>query len=288
MAMDKKKVCVITGATSGIGYAIAKGLAAENTDLILIARTHEKGQAVVAQLKKETGNTARYYVADLSSQRQVREAGSAIRSDHPVIDVLINNAGVVASKRELTEDQIEKQFAVNHLAYFFLTHVLYRSIARSENGRIINIASDSHHEGNIHFDNINLTNKYNPLRAYGQSKLANVLFTFELHRIKPESKISVYCVQPGLVNTDIGVKNTNLLHAFVWKVRRLFGMSPEEAAQTPVYLATSPEVAHKSGLYWEKCQPKHSSPESKNAETAKRLWKMSESMCAIKNYFDPE
>jgi retinol dehydrogenase 12 len=288
MVLIKKKVCVITGATSGIGFAIAKRLAAENTELILIVRSQEKGDTVVERLKRETGKTVRYYIADLNSQRQIREAGSAIRSNHPTIDVLINNAGVVASRLELTEDGIEKQFAVNHLAYFLLTHVLYQCIARSENGRIINIGSDAHRYGHIHFGNINLTGEYNPLKAYGQSKLANLLFTFELHRAKTAPQISVYCVQPGLVKTDIGVKHTSLLHAFAWKLRRLFGSSPEHAAQTPAYLATSADVAYKSGLYWEKCKPKSSSRKSKDVAEAERLWKVSEDLCGITNYFKLE
>jgi retinol dehydrogenase 12 len=279
-------VCVITGATSGIGFAIAKKLAGRNTELILIARDKQKADRVTEELKKEAPNLAiTYYVADLSSQRQLRTVGEAIKAKHLVIDVLINNAAMVPSQHEFTENKIEKQFAVNHLAYFLLTHLLYASIARSENGRIINIGSDSHRNGKIYFDNINLNGEYNPLKAYAQSKLANILFTYELHRIKKEPHVSVYCVSPGLVKTDIGVKHTGLFHSLLWKLRRLGGKLPEQAAETPIYLATAQEVAQKSGLYWQDCKPKPSSSHSMDSKLAQRLWKLSETMCGIKDFF---
>ncbi len=282
-----RKTCVITGATSGIGYGIAKGLAGKNFELILIGRDIHKGQSVVENLKSSTDNTSiTYYNIDLCSQKQIRQTGEEIKNKHPKIDVLINNAGVWTSRYELTDDLIEKQFAVNHLAYFLLTHVLYPNITKCADGRIINLGSDSHKFGKINFDDLNLERSYHGLKAYGQSKLANLLFTYELHRLKKEDHVSVYCVQPGLVKTDIGVKHTNPFHSFMWKLRRLSGMTPDQAAVTAIYLATADEVASSSGLYWDKCKPKSSSARSKNTEDASRLWKMSEQMCGIKNYFN--
>ena len=281
-----QKTSVITGATSGIGYGIAKGLAACNFQLVLIGRDQTKGEAVVETLKRQSNNHAiSYYNVDLCSQRQIRHTGQEIRSKYPKIDVLINNAGVWTSKWELTDEKIEKQFAVNHLAYFLLTHLLYPNIANSGDGRIINMGSDSHKFGKINFDDINLRTSYHGLKAYGQSKLANLLFTYELHRIKKEDHVSVYCVQPGLVKTDIGVKHTNPFHSFMWKLRRLGGMTPDEAARTAIYLATSEEVAGQSGLYWDKSKPKPSSTRSKNVQDASRLWKLSEQLCGIENFF---
>jgi retinol dehydrogenase-12 len=282
-----RKTCVITGATSGIGYGIAKGLAAKNFELILIGRDSQKGQSVAENLKSQTANTSiTYYNIDLCSQKQIRQTGDEIKNKHPKIDVLINNAGVWTSRYELTDDQIEKQFAINHLAYFLLTHLLYPNIARCPHGRIINLGSDSHKFGKINFDDLNLERSYHGLKAYGQSKLANLLFTYELHRLKKEDHVSVYCVQPGLVKTDIGVKHTNPFHSFMWKLRRLSGMTPDKAAETAIYLATAEEVAKSSGLYWDKCKPKASSVRSKNTEDAARLWKLSEQMCGIKNFFN--
>ena len=282
----KKKTCVITGATSGIGYAIAKGLAARDFEVVMLGRDALKGQTALDSMKKLTGNPSlSYYNVDLCSQKEIRKAAEAIRNDHRQIDVLINNAGVWTSRCELTHDNIEKQFAVNHLAYFLLTHLLYPSIAQSGDGRIINMGSDSHKYGRIHFSDLNLRHAYHGLKAYGQSKLANLLFTYELHRRKREEHVSVYCVQPGLVKTDIGVKHTNHFHAFMWKLRRLGGISPEQAAETAIYLATSPDAAGKSGLYWDRSKPKTSSALSRDEETAARLWKISEELCCITRYF---
>ena len=280
------KTCVITGATSGIGYGIAKGLAARNFQLVLIGRDRNKGNAVVESLKRLTNNSAiSYYNSDLASQKQIREAGMEISERHPKIDVLINNAGVWTSRWELTEEKIEKQFAVNHLAYFLMTHLLYPNIAGSPDGRIINIGSDSHKFGKINFHDLNLERSYHGLKAYGQSKLANLLFTYELHRTKKEQHVSVYCVQPGLVKTDIGVKHTNPFHSLMWKLRRLGGVSPEQAAETAIYLATAAEAGGKSGLYWDKSRPKPSSERSKNPDDAARLWKISEQLCGIDSFF---
>lgn len=282
----KRKTCVITGATSGIGYGIAKGLAAKDLDLVLIGRDIRKGQQVVEALRSQRESALiSYYNMDLCSQKQIRLTGEEIKSKHPRIDVLINNAGVWTSKCEFTEERIEKQFAVNHLAYFLLTHLLYPNIVRADEGRIINIGSDSHKFGKINFDDLNLERSYHGLKAYGQSKLANLLFTYELHRTKKEDHVSVYCVQPGLVKTDIGVKHTNPFHSFMWKLRRLGGLSPEKAAETAIYLATAPEVAGRSGLYWDRCKPKPSSARSRKPEDAARLWKLSEQLCGIDKYF---
>jgi NAD(P)-dependent dehydrogenase (short-subunit alcohol dehydrogenase family) len=283
--MDKK-TCVITGATSGIGYGIAKGLASKNLELILIGRDAAKGQTVQNELKKISVNEdIKYFNVDLCSQKQIRHVGAEIAATHPKIDILINNAGVWTSRCELTEEKVEKQFAVNHLAYFLLTHLLYPNISKSADGRIINIGSDSHKFGKINFDDLNLQRSYHGLKAYGQSKLANLLFTYELHRTKKHDHVSVYCVQPGLVKTDIGVKHTNPFHGLMWKLRRLGGMTPEQAAQTAIYLATDPEAGGQSGLYWDKSKPKPSSRRSRNPEDAERLWKISEQLCGIDDYF---
>ncbi len=280
------KTCVITGATSGIGLGIAKALAARNFNLVLIGRDTARGNQTVDTLRETTGNSSIGFVTvDLGSQKQIRKGAEKIREQHPVIDVLVNNAGVWTSRCELTDEKIEKQFAVNHLAYFLLTHLLYPNIADSKDGRIINIGSDSHKYGKINFEDLNLERSYHGLKAYGQSKLANLLFTYELHRIKREDHISVYCVQPGLVKTDIGVKHTNPFHGFKWKPRRLGGVSPDEAAQTAVYLATDSQAGSMSGLYWDKSKPKPSSERSRNPEDATRLWRISEQLCGIEDYF---
>ena len=280
------KTCIVTGATSGIGYSIATGLADLQHTVIMLGRDPEKGARLTEQLKAGTGNiNVHYFNVDLCSQKQIRTIGTKIREEFPTIDVLINNAAQWNSRYELTEDGIEKQFAVNHLAYFLLTHLLYPSLLNSNDARIINIGSDSHRYGKINFENPNLKEEYHGLKAYGQSKLANLLFSYHLHRTKREKEIAVYCVQPGLVKTDIGIKHTSLLHSLAWKLRRLTGVSTGKAASNIIYLATSDEVKGKSGLYWDNRKPKPSSGRSQSHEDAERLWKMSEALCGIKDYF---
>jgi retinol dehydrogenase 12 len=280
------KICVVTGATSGIGSSIAAGLAAQQHTVIMLGRNSEKGALLLKHLKNETGNTKIYYfTVDLCSQKQIRNICYDITSQFQRIDVLINNAAQWNSKYEVTEEGIEKQFAVNHLAYFLLTHLLYPSMRNSDNARIINIGSDSHRYGKINFENLNLQNEYHGLKAYGQSKLANLLFSYHLHRIKGDPKISVYCVQPGLVHTDIGLKHTSFLHSLAWKLRRLTAITTEVAASNIIYLATSNDVADKSGLYWDNRKPKPSSILSMNPQHAEKLWNISEQLCGIENYF---
>ncbi len=282
----KQKTIAVTGATSGIGHGIARGLAEKGLELILIGRNQERGEVVANTLRNTFNNPdIHYYNADFCSQKQIRDVAEQIKVRFPRIDVLINNAGVWTSRCELTEDNIEKQFAVNHLAYFLFTHLLYPNITATPDGRIINMGSDSHRYGKMNFSDLNLQHAYHGLKAYSQSKLANLLFTYQLHRVKTDDHVSVFCVQPGLVKTDIGVKHTNSFHGFMWKLRRFTGMTPDEAARTSIYLATAPEVAGRSGLYWDKCNPKPSSARSKSTEDAVRLWDVSEQLCGIERFF---
>jgi retinol dehydrogenase 12 len=280
------KICVITGATSGIGYAIARGLADLQHTVVMVGRNPQKGENALDTIRRETNNQkVHYFNVDLCSQNQIRTIGNQIQTQFPTIDVLINNAAQWNSNFELTADGVEKQFAVNHLAYFLMTHLLYPSIAKSKNGRIINIGSDSHRYGKINYNNLNLKGEYHGLKAYGQSKLANLHFSYYLHQIKKEDHVSVYCVQPGLVKTDIGVKHTNILHQLAWKLRRLSGITTEKAAAAIIYLAESPDVANQSGLYWDNRKPKPSSASSYNMEASKKLWNESLLLCKIKDYF---
>ncbi|MBD8490952.1 SDR family NAD(P)-dependent oxidoreductase [Echinicola sp. CAU 1574] len=283
--MDKK-TCIVTGATSGIGLGIAKGLAKEGVILILIARNATKGEKLMNQLQSTyPSSKIHFYPTDLSSQKQIRATSEKIRRNHQIIDVLINNAGVWTSEAKLTEDGIEEQFAVNHLAYFLLTHLLYPQLAKSQDARIICMGSNSHQYGKINFINPNLTDEYHGLKAYGQSKLANLLFVYELERRKPDNIISTFCVSPGLVKTDIGVKHTNPFHSLMWKLRRLTGKSPEKAAETPIFLVLADKNLAPSGLYWENLKPKPSSKSSHSKEQASKLWELSKQLCQIDKFF---
>lgn len=284
--MLKNKICLITGANAGIGFETAKNLCAQGAKSILLCRSKEKGLAAIQRIKKEYPEAkADFAVADLSSQTQVRKLAQGILNDNDKIDVLVNNAGSWFSDFQLTEDQVERQWAINHLSPFLLTHLLLPALRQSEDPRIINVSSDSHFHGKIHFKDVNLESNYHGLRAYAQSKLANVLFTLEFERRK-SFPISINAVQPGLVKTDIGLKNTISFHGLMWKLRRLTGVTPEKGAATSIYLASSEEVRGISGKYWDKSKPKPTSKNANSQEDAAKLWQLSEKMCGIERYFD--
>lgn len=284
------KNCVVTGGNAGIGYETARALAEAGSNLIIVSRNREKAIEAVDSIRSHAPESQiEYVLADLSSAKSIRRAADEILRKFSSIDVLVNNAGTWFSKLELTEDGIERQFAVNHLAYFLLTHKLLGALAASKDGRIICVGSDSHFHGKLHFQDFSLKENYHGLRAYAQSKLANVMFVYELDRRLKEKdleNISVNCVQPGRVNTDIGLKHTISFHALAWRIRRLGGLSPAKGAATSIYLASEEAVKGKSGKYWEKCRPKSSSPRSYDREDAARLWDISESLCGIQDYFE--
>lgn len=218
---------------------------------------------------------------------EVRELARQAREKTVRIDVLVNNAGVWNSHQELTKEGVEKTFAVNHLAYFLLSSLLLDELKNAPSGRIVCVASDSHKQiKGMFFDDLNLDKNYHGLRSYAQSKLANVLFCYEYERRKPgEDYPAIYAVQPGLVQTDIGLKGNTWLHRIAWKVRRQMSghKTPAEGAATSIYLATSPDVQDKSGLYWDDCAPKKSYSSSYDEGEAARLWELSEEM--VGKYF---
>jgi len=282
----KGKVCVITGANAGIGYETALALAKKETDLVIISKDESRVKTTIDKIRTESNHkNIEGIVADLSSQKEIRKGAIEILSKYNKIDVLINNAGTWYSNLTYTDENIEMQFAVNHLAYFHLTYLLLPALANSDDPRIVNVGSDSHFSGKIHFNDINLIRKYHGLRAYSQSKLANILFTYEFNRRKPLEKISVNCLQPGLVKTNIGLKHTVAIHSLAWKLRRLRGLTPAEGAETSIYLASSDEVKGISGKYWDKSKVKKSSKRSYVKEDAQRLWLLSEKLCDIDDYF---
>ncbi len=285
-----EKRAVITGATSGIGYETALELARRGFEIIIIGRDESRGQQSVSKIKDETENEKILFVkCDLSSQKQIRRAAAEIKDKYDRLDVLINNAGVWLSKRTLSEDQIEFQLAVNHVAPFLLTHLLLPSLKKSEDARIINLGSDAHIGGKIHWNDIFLSKGYNGLKAHRQTKLASLLFTYELDRKFRQKKLenlSVHCVQPGLVKTDIGLKDTIWLHSFFWKIRRSGGVSVKEGAQTSVFLSCAENIKNQSGKYWDNCKPKKSSKNSYYQDDAKKLWQQTLEWTGIEDYFN--
>ncbi|WP_114749333.1 SDR family oxidoreductase [Pleomorphovibrio marinus] len=283
-----EKICIITGANSGIGYETTKLMCAEGVTTILVCRSQEKAEKAIERIKQDIPDAkAEFAIADLSSQKQIGAMARDLLKRYPKIDVLINNAGSWYSDFDLTEDRFERQWAINHLSYFLFTHLMLTALQKSDDPRIINVSSDSHFQGKIHFKDVSLRKNYHGLRAYAQSKLANVLFTLEFERKKPSGfeHISINAVQPGLVKTDIGLKHSISFHGLMWKIRRWLGVSPEKGAATSVYLAISEEVKGVSGKYWDKCKPKPPSKKAEDKEDAHKLWQLSLEMCAIRSFF---
>lgn len=281
------KTIAITGATAGIGRAALTALAGRGAHVIGAGRSAAKCAAVRADVLGEyPGARLSFAVADLASQRQVRALAAEIREmlDGAPLDALINNAGTVASWYTATEDGYELQFAVNHLAPFLLTHELLPALrgpkaGGAEAGRVLTVSSGSHRGAKIHWPDVMLRQGYGTLAAYKQSKLANVLFSAEFNRRMAGTGVRAYAVDPGLVNTEIGLKGTGGVVQTVWDVRRRGGVSPEEGASTLVYLASEPSPG--DALYWKDCAPAEASREARSAAEAARLWSLSERLCGI-------
>lgn len=282
----KDKICLITGANSGIGFETAKSLCAKGAYVLLWCRSEEKAKHALAKIKAEYPETkADIIISDLSSQKEIRKTCAEILKKHHHLDVLINNAGSWFSEFKLTQEGIERQWAINHLAPFLITHLLLPALQKSDDPRVITVSSDSHYHGKIHFNDVNLSQNYHGIRAYAQSKLANVLFTQEFERRKGKLPITISAVQPGLVKTDIGLKNTISFHGLIWKIRRLGGVSPKKGAETSIYLASAAEAKGISGKYWDRCKPKPPSKKTENLSDAAKLWELSLKMCDVQNYF---
>jgi NAD(P)-dependent dehydrogenase (short-subunit alcohol dehydrogenase family) len=289
MQTPPQKITLITGATSGIGLAASKGLVGEGHLVIGVGRSEEKVDAAQQSiLTKHPDADIHYLLADLSSQTQIHKLAKEVRAylntrnlDH--IDVLVNNAGAVSSWFTLTEDGYELQFAVNHLAPFLLTHELLPLLEKSEQARILTTSSASHRNTRIHWKDVMLRKHYSTLGAYKQSKLANVLFTYELNRrLGPDSPVTAFAIDPGLVNTNIGTKGTNGFVNWFWKKRSSKGTCPEIAAETIVYLGCRREIPYSNAYYWKECHPISPSRYAQKEEPAARLWELSEKLSGIR------
>lgn len=281
--MDNK-VCLITGATSGIGKATATGLAKTGANVVIIGRDEEQGEIAQNEIKRKSGNSkVDLLLTDLSSQAEIRKLAEEIKARYPALNVLINNAGIAPIKRSVTTEGIERIFAVNYLAPFLLTNLLLERLKASAPARVVNVAGDYHRKATIQFDDLMAEKDYNGIRANNQAKLALILFTYELARRLDGTGVTVNCLHPGAVATDGPLKDPDLpaFSRFMYKTARLFFASPEKGAETSIYLATSPEVDKVSGRYFIKKTPAASSPESYDEETARRLWKTSEELTGL-------
>jgi NAD(P)-dependent dehydrogenase (short-subunit alcohol dehydrogenase family) len=282
------KTVVITGATSGIGLAAAAEIAGEGHHVIGIARSEEKADSAVETiLVKYPEAKINYFLTDLSSQTKIRQLSRDITAflaeeGKESIDVLINNAGAVTSWFTLTEDGYELQFAVNHLAPFLLTHLLLPFLKNSPNGRILTVSSSSHRNMRIKWKDIMMRRNYRTLMAYKQSKLANVLFTYEFNRRSgPDSSVRAYAVDPGLVNTSIGIKDTGRIVNWFWNKRRKKGVIPEIPAETLIHLACRRDLPDTNSWYWKGSLPVQPSKYALREDEAARLWELSSRLCGL-------
>ncbi len=275
------KTCVVTGANSGIGKEVSRGLAADGAQVLMIARDPVRGEAARAEVAAATSNEAvELLICDLSSQRQVRDLAATILDSCDRIDVLINNAGLTLGRRTLTEDGIETTFAVNHLAPFLLTNLLRERLESSAPSRVVTVASDAHRGAEIDFDDPGGARGYSGWRAYAQSKLANVLFTRELAKRLRGTGVTATALHPGVVRTGFGRRGPALIR-FGTRIVRMFLLSPEKGADTAIWLATSPAVEGASGGYFEKRRLVNPSRAARDPDTAVRLWELSERMVGL-------
>lgn len=279
----QNKTVLITGGNAGIGLETARALAKQGATVIIVARDATKGQQAVADIQKSTGNQkVSFMKCDLGSQKQVRQLAADFKAKYDRLDVLVNNAGAFFSEYGETEDGIERQFAINHLGPFLLTNLLLDLLKASAPARIVNVASRAHYRGRINFDDLNYKKNYDGfLKAYGQSKLANVLFTNELARRLEGTGVTANSLHPGVVATDIALKDSKGIYRFGWWLWKHFMITTEQGAATSIYLASSPEVVGVTGKYFDKCKAQPAAKTALDKNIAQRLWQVSEKLTRL-------
>jgi NAD(P)-dependent dehydrogenase (short-subunit alcohol dehydrogenase family) len=293
----EERVCVVTGANSGIGKATAKGLARLGAHVVMVCRNPERGrdaqaeiQAVAQTAHPSHEDAVDLYVADLAVQDEVYHLGETLRADHDRLDVLINNAGVLLAEREETPDDLETTFAVNHLAPFLLTHLvlplLKETAGRAGEARVVTISSEAHRGTSLDFDDLNAEDGYGMIQAYGQSKLANILFTHELARRLRDTGVTANCVHPGVVATNIWSGSdwlSRVARLFTWLYK-----SPDEGAESVLHLAASRELDGVTGQYFKEMERVNPSPEAYDEKAAARLWRLSLEMTGLERSLETE
>jgi NAD(P)-dependent dehydrogenase (short-subunit alcohol dehydrogenase family) len=276
------KTVLITGATNGIGLEASVGLARMGADLVMVGRNPAKIAAKVQEVKQRSGSSAvESLTCDFSSQAQIRRLAKEFRARHDRLHILVNNAGAVFAKRTLTEDGIESTFALNHLGYFLITQLLLDLLIQSAPARVVNVASAAHYGGSMQFEDLGFERGYRIMRAYARSKLANILFTRELARRLEGTGVSVNSLHPGAVATGIWNGAPGWIRPMLNLAARLLMLTPAQGAEGILYLATSPEVEGKTGLYFEKNISKSPSPLARDDVLATRLWERSSELVKL-------
>jgi NAD(P)-dependent dehydrogenase (short-subunit alcohol dehydrogenase family) len=276
------KTVLVTGATNGIGKETARELARMGANVVVVARNPQKGAAVVSEIQRDTGNpNVELMIAELSLQSEVRKLADEFKAKYARLDVLVNNAGTIFQQRTVTAEGFEKTWALNHLAYFLLTHLLLDTLKQSTPARIVIVSSAGHKQGKLNFDDLPMANgKYNGFQQYNNTKLANVLFTRELARRLQGTGITVNAVHPGVIPTSWGLPDT-LSTRMMLTMMRPFTKTAAQGAQTSIYIASSPEVEGITGLYYANCKPLAPSLAAQDDETARKLWEVSEQQTGL-------
>ncbi len=276
------KVVLITGGTSGIGKAAATALAGMGAEVVVTGRNRQKGEDTVEEIRRESGNDkVSLLLADLAVQAEIRRLAREFEASHDRLDVLVNNAGAFKTRRTETPDGIEMTLAVNHLAPFLLTNLLLDLLKESAPSRIINVSSDAQRLGKIDLDDLQSERRYRAFPVYGKSKLANIMFTYELAERLHGTGVTANCMHPGSVNTDFG-KGERGVSMLLFRAFKPFMRSPEKGADTLIYLAASPDVEGMTGRYFIDREVTNSSEESYDETLRKKLWEASEELTGLK------
>ena len=276
------KVVLITGGTSGIGKAAATALAGMGATVVITGRNEERGKRALQEIREESGNDGvELILADLTVQDEVRRLAEELRERHNQLEVLVNNAGLVSSERTETPDGIETQLAINHLAPFLLTNLLLDLLKESAPSRIVTVSSDAHRWAKIDLDDLQSRKRYRGMQVYGKTKLANIMFTYELAERLEGTGVTANCMHPGGVNTNFGNNQGGPMN-LLFRLFKPFMRSPEQGADTLIYLASSPEVEGMTGKYLADRKVKAASDAAYDETTRKRLWEASEELTGLK------
>jgi len=269
-------VFLITGGTNGIGKAAARAIAAQGGQVVIVGRDRQKTEATVAELRQAAGAPhIDYLLADLSSLAEVRQLAEAFAARYPRLDVLVNNAGALFTRRRQTVDGLEMTFALNHLSYFLLTNLLLDRLRASAPARIVNVSSGAEAGARVDWEDLQMTRTYNGFGAYALSKRCNLYFTYELARRLQGAGVVVNALHPGSVATGFWANPFGRMSRLLMPLTRLIMRSPEKGAETVVYLATSPAVAGVTGTYFVDKRVRNSSRASRDVAAAQRLWQIS-------------
>jgi len=269
------RVCVVTGANAGIGKQTAIGLAKLGATVVMVCRDAGRAEKALREIKdKSSSDRVELMICDLASQKSIRQFADEFKQQHDRLDVLVNNAGVFLRQRSHTEDGIESTFAINHLGYFLVTDLLLDLMKNSKPSRIVNVASTAHRYGKLDVNGWVSAKEYSAFGAYANSKLANVLFTYELARRLEGTGVTANCLHPGAVASNLFRGLPGFLEALI----KLVTISPERGARTSIYLASAPDVHGITGKYFARRRPEKSSEASYDLEAARRLWEVSEEL----------